>query len=65
MASAGVAPLSPPVSGRASVICKKKSCPFSSMPRTSWIWGSVCRRKFFGDPPPTMSTPLRPFFVLW
>src|SRR6185437_1487762 len=59
-ASAGVAPDRPPVSGRASVICKKKSCPFSSMPRTSWICGSVWSMKFFGLPPPQMSTPERP-----
>ena len=30
------------------------------MPSTSWIWGSVCSMKFFGLPPPAMSTPLLP-----
>ena len=29
---------------------------FSSMPMTSWICGSVCSMKFFGDPPPRMKT---------
>ncbi len=30
------------------------------MPSTSWICGSVCSTKFFGLPPPAMSTADRP-----
>ena len=59
-ASEGVAPLRPPVSGRASVIWRKKSCPNSLIRSTSWICGSVCSMKFFGLPPPSRTTALRP-----
>ena len=30
------------------------------MPSTSWICGSVCRTKFLGEPPPSMTTPRLP-----
>src|SRR5436309_1979861 len=37
------------------------------MPMTSWICGSVCSRKFFGEPPPRMNTDdMQPVdFVSW